>query len=145
MGSAGLQGQLWSTSPQDWAEITEPLMRPVHQAAVGALSPLSGLSLPDAGCGSGQLLLLLLAAADGARVSGLDASAALLGVARGLLPGADLRTGDIGELPYDDSGFDVVTAFNAIQHAADPKAAVAELARVTRPGVFRYVIASKPG
>lgn len=132
MGTAAIQGQLWSASPQDWAEITEPLMRPAHQAAVDALSPLSGLSVLDAGCGSGQLLRL--AAAAGARVSGLDASAALLGVARGLLPGADLRTGDIGELPYDDSGFDAVTAFNAIQYAADPKTAVAELARVTRPG-----------
>jgi SAM-dependent methyltransferase len=77
MGSAALQGRLWSASPEDWAEITEPLMRPVHQAAVDALSPLSGLSLLDAGCGSGQLLRL--AAAGGARVSGLDAAAALLG------------------------------------------------------------------
>jgi ubiquinone/menaquinone biosynthesis C-methylase UbiE len=132
MGTAGIQGQLWSASPQDWAEVSEPQMRPVHQAAVDALCPLAGQALLDAGCGSGQLLRL--AAAAGATVSGLDASAALLGVARGQLPDADLRTGDIGELPYDDSGFDVVTAFNAIQYAADPKTAVAELARVTRPG-----------
>jgi len=132
MGTAAIQGQLWSASPQDWAETIELMVRPAHQAAVAALGPLAGLSLLDAGCGSGQLLAL--AAADGARVSGLDAAAALLGVARGLLPGADLRTGDIGELPYDDAGFDVVTAFNAIQYAADPKTAVAELARVTRPG-----------
>jgi SAM-dependent methyltransferase len=132
MGSADIQGQLWSARPQDWAELFEPMMRPVHQAAVDALSPLAGLTLLDAGCGSGQLLAL--AATAGATVSGLDASAALLGVARGQLPDADLRTGDIGELPYDDAGFDVVTAFNAIQYAADPKAAVAELARVTRPG-----------
>jgi SAM-dependent methyltransferase len=132
MGSAAIQGQLWSASPQDWAEVGEPQMWPVHQAAVDALAPLAGQALLDAGCGSGQLLRL--AAAAGATVSGLDASAALLGVARGQLPDADLRTGDIGELPYDDSGFDVVTAFNAIQYAADPKTAVAELARVTRPG-----------
>jgi ubiquinone/menaquinone biosynthesis C-methylase UbiE len=46
----------------------------------------------------------------GARVSGLDASAALLGVARGQLADADLRVGDIEELPYDDATFDVVTA-----------------------------------
>ena len=38
------------------------------------------------------------------------------------------------ELPYDDGSFDVVTAYNAIQYAVDPAHAVAELARVCRPG-----------
>ena len=47
---------------------------------------------------------------------------------------AALRTGDIQALPYDDAGFEVVTSFNAIQYAADPAAAVAQLARVCRPG-----------
>src|SRR3984957_17085018 len=132
MGSATVQGQLWGTSPHDWAEVIEPMMRPVHLAALAALAPLSGLSLLDAGCGAG--LALRLAAEQGARVSGLDASAALLDVARGRLPDADLRVGDIEELPYDDATFDVVTAYNSIQYAFDPKAAVAELTRVARPG-----------
>jgi SAM-dependent methyltransferase len=132
MGSATVQGQLWGTGPDDWAEVIEPLLRPVHLAALAALAPLSGLSLLDAGCGAG--LALRLAAEQGARVSGLDASAALLDVARGRLPDADLRVGDIEELPYDDATFDVVTAYNSIQYASDPKTAVAELGRVARPG-----------
>jgi len=132
MGSATVQGQLWGTGPHDWAEVIEPMMRPVHLATLTALGPLSGLSLLDAGCGAG--LALLLAVEQGARVSGLDASAALLDVARGRLPDADLRVGDIEELPYDDATFDVVTAYNSIQYAFDPKTAVAELARVARPG-----------
>jgi ubiquinone/menaquinone biosynthesis C-methylase UbiE len=131
MGSAAVQGQLWGTGPDDWAEVIEPLLRPVHLAALAALAPLSGLSLLDAGCGAG--LALRLAAEQGARVSGLDASAALLDVARGRLPDADLRVGGIEELPYDDATFDVVTAYNSIQYASDPKTAVAELARVARP------------
>jgi SAM-dependent methyltransferase len=132
MGSATVQGQLWGTSPGDWAEVIEPMLRPIHLATVEALGPLSGLSLLDAGCGAG--LALRLAAERGGRVSGLDACAALLDVARGRLPDADLRVGDIEELPYDDATFDVVTAYNSIQYASDPKTAVAELARVTRPG-----------
>ena len=132
MGSATVQGQLWGTGPQDWSEVIEPLLRPIHVVTVNALAPLSGLSLLDAGCGTG--LALQLAAERGARVSGLDASAALLDVARGRLPDADLRVGDIEELPYDDATFDVVTAFNSMQYASDPKTAVAELARVARPG-----------
>ena len=132
MGSATVQGRLWGTGPGDWAEVIEPLLRPIHLATMEALSPLAGLSLLDAGCGAG--LALRLAAEQGARVSGLDASAALLDVARGRLPDTELRVGDIEELPYDDATFDVVTAFNSIQYASDPKTAVAELARVARPG-----------
>jgi SAM-dependent methyltransferase len=132
MGSATVQGQLWGTGPRAWAEVIEPLLRPIHLATLEALAPLSGLSLLDAGCGAG--LALRMAAERGARVSGLDASAALLDVARGQLPDADLRVGDIEELPYDDATFEVVAAFNSIQYASDTKAAVAELARVARPG-----------
>ena len=132
MGSAAMQGRLWGTSPRDWAEVSEPLVRPLHEATVAALRPLDGRSLLDAGCGSG--LALRIAAAAGARVSGLDASAALLEVARERVPDADLRVGDLADLPYADATFDVVTAFNAIQYADDPRGAAAELARVARPG-----------
>src|SRR5208282_5284795 len=90
-------GRLWGTGPRDWAEVIEPLLRPVHLATMEAL-------------------------------------AALLDVARGRLPDAELRVGDIEELPYDDATFDVVTAFNSVQYASDPKTAVAELGRVARPG-----------
>lgn len=132
MGSATVQGKLWGTSPRDWAEVCEPLMLALHGAAVTALGPLHGLALADIGCGSGQALRL--AAQAGARVTGVDAAAPMLDVVREQLPDADLRVGDIEELPFDDGTFDVVTAFNAIQYASDIPAAVRELARVTRPG-----------
>jgi SAM-dependent methyltransferase len=96
------------------------------------VAPLEGRALLDAGCGTG--LALQLAARRGARVAGLDAAVALLAVARERLPEADLRVGDIEAMPFDDAMFDVVTAFNAVQYAAEPPAAVAEMARVARPG-----------
>jgi SAM-dependent methyltransferase len=132
MGSAAVQGALWGTAPQDWADVCEPLTKPLHATTMAALAPLSGLALLDVGCGTG--LALQLAAAEGARVSGLDAAEPMLDVARGRLPDADLRVGDVQELPFDDGTFDAVTAFNAVQYAAGPQAGVAELARVTRPG-----------
>jgi SAM-dependent methyltransferase len=110
----------------------EQAVRPLYLAALAALAPLQGLDLLDAGCGSGQALAD--AAAAGARVSGLDATPELLEVARRRVPSAQLQVGDIQELPYADRSFDVVTAFNAIQYAGDPAAAVDELARVCRPG-----------
>jgi len=132
MGSAEVQGELWGRAPQAWADYQEPQMRPIYEVTLEALEPLPGKALLDAGCGAG--LVVRLAADRGAIVSGLDASAPLLAVARGRIPGADLRTGEIEALPYGDASFDIVTAFNAIQYASDPAAAVRQLAGVCRPG-----------
>jgi SAM-dependent methyltransferase len=132
MGSADVQGRLWGGAARDWAEVCEPLTQPLHEATFAALAPLAGLAVLDVGCGTG--LAMRLAAGKGARVSGLDAAAPMLEIARERLPDADLRVGDLQDLPFADATFDVVTAFNAVQYAADPAAAVTELARVVRPG-----------
>lgn len=132
MGSARVQGELWGRQPATWSTALEPQMRPLYEATLDALGSLEGVRLLDVGCGSG--LALRCAADRGATVSGVDASAPLLDVARQRVPDADLRTGEIEELPQDDDGFDVVMANNSIQYAVDPVQAVAELARVTRPG-----------
>lgn len=58
----------------------------------------------------------------------------LLEVAKERAPDADLRVGDREELPYDSGTFDYVTAFNAVQYATDPRRALAQLARVAKPG-----------
>ncbi len=63
----------------------------------------------DADCGSGACLR---AAADhGAVVSGIDASEALLAIARERVPEADLSLGDLQRLPYADDSVDAVTGF----------------------------------
>ena len=132
MGSALAQSQLWGRQVATWSMEIEPQMAPMYDAALDALRPLEGAQLLDAGCGAG--LALRKAADRGAVVAGLDATPALLAVARERVPQADLREGDIDALPHEDETFDAVTAFNAIQYAVDPAQAVAELARVARPG-----------
>ena len=57
----------------------------------------------------------------------------LLEIARERLPEADLRQGDLEALPYADDSFDAVTAFNSVQYAGDPAAALREIRRVARP------------
>lgn len=104
----------------------------MFQGALDAVEPLSGKQLFDSGCGAG--LALHLAAQRGARVSGIDATPELVAIAKERTPGADVRVGDIESLPFDDRSFDVSTAFNAMQYASDPMAALRELARVTRRG-----------
>jgi SAM-dependent methyltransferase len=120
MGSATVQGQLWGMHPQDFATYLEQLTLPLHGAVL------------DAGCGAG--LLALLASLRGVQVTALDASAALLAIARERLPAADVREGDLEALPFADASFDAVTAVNSIFYAADMAAAMRELSRVVRPG-----------
>jgi SAM-dependent methyltransferase len=86
----------------------------------------------DIGCGVGAFLRLV--AERGAEPHGIDASDALIEVARKRLPDADLRVGDMEDLPYDDDTFDLVTGFNSFFFANDMVAALREAGRVAKPG-----------
>ena len=132
MGSAAIQGRLWGAAARDWARLAEPAATPFYEAVFDAIAVGPGVALLDAGCGAGYALTL--ARARGATVTGLDASAGLLEVARDRLADAELHEGDLEALPFADASFDAVTAFNSVQFAADPGAAVRELGRVARPG-----------
>jgi SAM-dependent methyltransferase len=133
MGSAKEQGQLWSPGARDWADYNEPMCTPFYEAVLDATGVTAGTRLLDVGCGGG--FALLLAAGRGAVVSGLDAAASLLDIARERVPGASLTTADLEEpLPYPEGAFDVVTSFNSVQFATDPVAALKHMSHVTRPG-----------
>lgn len=128
------QRELWGTAPRDWAELAEPENLPLYERMLELATVGVGgaQALLDLGCGSG--LLCRLAADRGARVAGIDICPELLAIARERTPGADLREGDISELPFPDAGFDVLTAANSVQFAPDPARALSEAARVLRPG-----------
>lgn len=66
---------------------------------------------------------------------GLDLSSSILRDARlRLASRATLLRGDAALLPFRDGAFDRVLSSEVLEHLPDPGAAVAELARVTRPG-----------
>jgi SAM-dependent methyltransferase len=130
-GSAERWGPLWSARAADWSANEEQQL-PTYEAALERLHAGPGLRVLEVGCGSG---VFLRAAADrGAEVWGLDASEALLELARRRVPEAALRAGDLEHLPYGDDEFDVVAGFNAFFFAADMVEALREAGRVTRPG-----------
>src|SRR5579863_6647227 len=108
IGSAILQGHLWGGAAHTWAELREPIATPLWQAMLDTAGVGSGTRLLDAGCGAGGASLL--AAQRGALVNGVDASEALLAIARRRLPDGDFRVGDLEALPYAGSTFDVVIA-----------------------------------
>ena len=104
---------------------------PTFEAAFDRVGLSAGQSYLDIGCGGG--VALGLAAKRGAGVAGLDASEALLELARERVPDADIRVGDMQFLPFDDDSFDLVTGFNSFFFAADMVAALREAGRVAKP------------
>ena len=131
MGSAERWGPLWGARPADWA-LSEDQQLPTYEDALRRVGLAPRQLVLDIGCGVGAFLRLV--AAHGARTFGLDASEALLDVARQRLPDADLRLGEMEALPYENDTFDLVTGFNAFFFANDIVAALREAGRVAKPG-----------
>jgi SAM-dependent methyltransferase len=92
----------------------------------------------DAGCGSCAKSVLL--ADRGFRVMGMDFSADALGLARefvrkqGFEGRITLRQGDLLNLPFKDGEFSYVICWGVLMHVPDVQRALAELARVLKPG-----------
>jgi SAM-dependent methyltransferase len=128
--SAEKWGPRWGTRAETWAA-TEEQQLPTYEEAIQRLEIGAGHRVLEVGCGSG---VFLRAAADrGAHVVGLDASDALLALARRRVPEAELTLGDLQFLPYADDTFDVVAGFNSFFFAADMVAALREAGRVAKP------------
>ncbi len=84
----------------------------------------------DVGCGTGANLLMLSKYGD---AEGVDISEDALAFCRER--GLDkVRLGAGEELPYDDGTFDLVTAFDVVEHMDDDLAGLSEMRRVLRPG-----------
>lgn len=106
-------------------DFEEPIVREV----LDGLPPATAL---DAACGTGRYAEYLAAA--GHRVIGVDGSPEMLDLARGRVPGAEFRLGDLHGLPVPDDTVDVLVCALALAHLPGLEQAMAEFARVLRPG-----------
>ena len=90
----------------------------------------TGRDVLECGCGTG---LLLERFRDFARTAkGIDLSPGMLAKARER--GLDVSEGSVTELRFPDASFDVTCAFKVLAHVPQIGKALAEMARVTRPG-----------
>lgn len=105
----------------------------------------SGMQVLDSGCGTGlETARLARLVAPSGMATGTDISHDLLAEAQRRAAGMNLpvayREGDAEQLPFADGTFDVARAERVLPYLTDPAKALAELARVTKPGGTVYVL-----
>lgn len=89
----------------------------------------------DVGCGTGVLAreLATRVGPDGS-VTGIDINEGMLTVAERIRPEISWKHGDVDELPFEDSIFDVVVSQFALMYFPDREHALTEMWRVLKPG-----------
>jgi ubiquinone/menaquinone biosynthesis C-methylase UbiE len=95
----------------------------------------------DSGTGAGALALAL--APFVREVVGVDVVPEMLEQARkraAAVPNVTFVEGDATKLPFEPGSFDLACSVRTLHHIARPELAVAELARVTRPGGHVFVV-----
>ncbi len=115
----------------------------IEAALMEALPPGRIGRLLDIGCGTGGLLESLAPRIE--EGVGVDASRDMLALARARLSERGLsniavRQADMYRLPLADRSFDAVTLQMVLHYAEDPAAALAEAARVLKPGGALVVV-----
>ncbi|GAA4427282.1 hypothetical protein GCM10023169_27070 [Georgenia halophila] len=101
-----------------------------------AASARHDASVLDIGAGTGRVLFELHHIAPALELTGIDISPDMVAVARRNTAGTGIAVdvGDVSALPYADASFDVAVSTLSMHHWPDQAAAVAEIARVLRPG-----------
>jgi len=103
-----------------------------RRAVAKAVDARADDTVLDLAAGTGSSSLPFAAA--GARVVATDFSLGMLRVGKRQHPGLDLVAGDALRLPFPDGTFDAVTISFGLRNVTDVDGALAEMARVTRPG-----------
>lgn len=125
-----------------WAldeQLQWPFTRRYKQRARELLGLGPGQRALDVGCGTGFDVAAMAGSLGRAgRAVGIDASRVMAGEAgrrcRALDLPLDFAAADVSRLPFADGSFDGCHADRTFQHLRDPREALAEMVRVTRPG-----------
>jgi SAM-dependent methyltransferase len=137
--------EFFSSSAGQWDRVRDDLFGDrFHLAAMAAFAD-GDWTVGDLGCGTGQVAAAL--APFVARVIAVDGSAAMLQAARKRLRGLDtveLRRGDLEALPIEAERLDAATLMLVLHHVPEPERALAEVARVLKPGGRAIIVDMLP-
>lgn len=120
------------------AQIQVDEIERLKQRAIELLDVQAGHSVLDAGCGTGRdALAMLERVGDIGHVMGIDSSATMIAEATKRAEGhqqVSFRQADIHQLDLISDSFDRCLALKTFQHLSEPREALRELVRVTKPG-----------
>jgi SAM-dependent methyltransferase len=121
--------------------------RAYKEPTFALLEARPGQAMLDVGCGRGDDARTMAAlVGQTGRVVGVDSDEVVLGEARRRSAGAaapvDYRLGDAARLEFDDCTFDGCRAERLLSCVDEPERALAEMARVARPGA--RIVVSEP-
>jgi ArsR family transcriptional regulator len=137
--------EFFSTAAGEWDRLRTELFgsRADLKALLGLLD--GGWTVGDLGCGTGQVSESL--APFVGRVIAVDDSPAMLAAARrrlGGLENVEVRRGEIDALPVEDGSLDAALLFLVLHYLPEPARALAEVARVLKPGGRLLVVDMTP-
>ena len=126
---------LWDEHAQWWIDGFTNGVDPEYEEQIipMAVEELAGFTnILDVGCGDGQIARAL--AQQGSTVLGVDPTQLHIDIANERGGGPTYVLGGATKLPADDGSMDAVIACLVFEHIDEMDAAVAEVARVLRPG-----------
>lgn len=141
--SAAQETAIYDAAASHWWDDSLKWVRTLHAMVPARLAMFeaegaewAGRDVLDLGCAGGFMAEAL--ARKGARVEGIDPSAAAIAAARAHAAAEGLAVGysvGVGEaLPYPDGSFDAVVCVDVLEHVHDLGKVLEEVARVLRPG-----------
>lgn len=137
--------EFFSATAANWGRVREELFggHPDLVALLGLLD--EDATVADLGCGTGQFAATV--APYVSRVLAVDGSAAMLAAARRRLGPHEnvvLRQGELEAVPLEDGEADLAVLLLVLHYLPQPAAALAEAARVVKPGGRLLVVDMMP-
>ncbi|SFO85105.1 Ubiquinone/menaquinone biosynthesis C-methylase UbiE [Amycolatopsis arida] len=131
----GATGAYWAERAERFDEGVAEYQGPLLDAAAVDTTA----RVLDVGCGSGRLTRDLATRATAGSALGMDLSAPMLELARGLaererLANVTFQQADAQVHPFPDEHFDLIASRHGVMFFGDPRTAFANLARATRRG-----------
>jgi len=129
----------WWALSYDRSLLQKLMFEPVHDAVLNAFSAAGGSAreVVDVGCGTGCLLEAAGRRWSCARLTGIDASQAMIAEARRKYKGDarfSFKQGDACALQLRSASFDAVFSTYSFHYWADQASGIREVARVLQPG-----------
>jgi ubiquinone/menaquinone biosynthesis C-methylase UbiE len=139
---AGSHAVMRGHTAKQYDRVSHWLLPRIYRAVAAELATTAGqkAELLDVGTGPGRLLVGLAESRPDLRLTGVDPSEDMVALGRanvqkaGVADRVTVQVGFAEDLPFPTGSFDLVISTFSAHHWADPARALAEQARVLRPG-----------